>query len=126
MVALSEIDLNSKNARLWYVLGDTNPSAIKSAAEAVNKLAKIAFDTMELNSINAWCICNDSISRGILKSNHFNFIGRRRKCYFENGELQDKLLFDLLPDEHQELITEPKQRGFIAYHERSSLQNLSH
>lgn len=126
MVVLSDIDMNSKTGRIWYVLGDSNSFDESHITEAVNELVKNAFYKLGLSSITAWCFSDDLLSKEVLRNNHFNFIGKRRQCHLKKGQLEDKLLFDLLAQEYQDFICEPIPARFMPYHERSSLQNLSH
>lgn len=125
-IALSDLNLTTKTARIWYLCGNTALVDKKELAEAVNQVVRIAFDNYGLESLHAWCLSSDSISREILNINHFNFIGRQRQCFVEHGKLMDKLLFDMLAKEYQEYRFVPAEKRFLPYHERSSLQNINH
>src|SRR5690606_14752818 len=117
IVVLSEIDMQSKSARIWYVLGHSNP---EYATEGINELLRIAFHQLGLSSVNAWCVADDTLSKEVLRNNHFNFIGKRRQCHLCKDKLEDKLLFDLLASEFQDAVHEESHSRFMPYHERSS------
>lgn len=126
IVALSEINIHSKTARLWYVMASVNPVDIKYLSEAMHQMAVIAFNELGLESIYAWTLNTDAISKQVLVNNRFNFIGRRRQCHPIDGKLYDRLLYDIIAEDFLESAFDNSKPRFLPYHERSSLQNLNH
>lgn len=126
MIALSEINMHSKTARMWYVLSSVNSTYIKNLTDAAHQIACLGFSELGLESIHAWTLNNDELSKQILINNRFNFIGRRRQCHPENGKLHDRLLYDIVADEFLEIAYQQSSPRLLPYHERSSLQNLNH
>lgn len=125
LVALSNIDLISKTARIWYLIGDKDHSNNDMATKAVNECLSYGFLNLGLESIYAWMVCDDRSSGQILTKNHFNFIGRRRQCHPADGKLYDRMLYDLLSTEFLEYNYE-QYRSFLQHNEQSSLSNFSY
>jgi len=101
LVALSNITATFKSARLWYVLGDKRQSGRGYTSNAVGKMLTLAFTELELETVNAWALEQNKASIRVLTKNGFRLIGRQRRCHAVDGELLDRLWFDILASEHQ-------------------------
>jgi len=102
MVAFSDIDHDSKTARLWFVLGDKNFAGKGYTKRAVYECLRYAFFDIGLNSVIAHTVKENEASINILEQCRFNFIGRRRQCQPFDNHLSDLLLYDLLAAEFLE------------------------
>lgn len=103
LVALSDISIKFNSATLWYILGNKKFWGRRYTTRAVNKMLTHAFDKINLKTVYAWAVEQNTPSIKILRNNNFKLIGRRRKCHHVNGEVCDRLLFDLLDSEHQNI-----------------------
>jgi RimJ/RimL family protein N-acetyltransferase len=103
LVALSDIDRHVKTARLWYVLGDKHYSGQGYTSRAVSKLLALGFTEIGLQAISAWAVDQNTPSIRILERNHFQLIGKQRKCHYIDGHPCDRFLFDLLACEYKEI-----------------------
>lgn len=100
-VALSNMATAFGSATLWYVLGDKAYAGHGYTRCAVGRLLARGFGELGLTSVNAWAVETNPASVRILQKNGFRLIGRQRRCHLLNGELHDRLLFDLLATEHR-------------------------
>jgi RimJ/RimL family protein N-acetyltransferase len=53
--------------------------------------------------VSAWTVEINVAAQRVLERLHFRPIGRQRQCHVIDGQPYDRLLFDLLPSEHQEI-----------------------
>jgi RimJ/RimL family protein N-acetyltransferase len=102
LVALSDLDTVDRIAMVWYVLGDRASGGKGVTTAAVAMLAQIAFDTLDLEAINAWIIDGNEASRRVLLKNGFRETGRLRNAAAADGLRVDRVYFDLTRDEHQQ------------------------
>lgn len=103
IVGLSDVDRNFGTATLWAVLGDKEYGERRLTTRALSALLTIGFDEIGLTSVNAWTL---EINRGgqrIMDHLKFQFIGRQRKCHVIDGRRYDRLWYDLLAEEHEEI-----------------------
>jgi ribosomal-protein-alanine N-acetyltransferase len=100
IVALSQVCPRFRTATLWYVLGDQRYRGQGYTSCAVSALLLEAFGDLGLTAINAWAVDLNVPSIRILERNGFRCIGRQRRCHLVDGRPADRLLFDLLKDEH--------------------------
>ena len=102
LAALSNVSQGFRTAVLWVLLGDRRYSAKGYAYRSTAALLTLGFEDYGLQSINAWAVeCNYASLRTI-KRLHFRPIGRQRCCHYIDGQLFDRLWFDLLAGEHRE------------------------
>jgi len=105
IVGLNSVDRSSGTATLWAVAGEKSFSVRGYVSLATSKFLTLAFRDLGLRAINTWIVdCNPSL-RSLQRLN-FRFIGRQRQCHIIDGRPHDRLLFDLLAAEHQELAEE--------------------
>lgn len=100
IVALSNIARASRTASLWYVLGDKGYAARGCTTEAVRHLLDHAFGPLGLQAVFAWAVAENVPSVRVLEKTGFQYIGRQRRCHALDGRMVDRLLFDLLHEEH--------------------------
>lgn len=103
VVGLSNVNRNSGIANTWIALGDRRFSAKGYPTRAVSKLLAYAFRELNLNAVQAWCVeCNHASAR-IIRRLNFQPIGRQRRCHRIDDRTYDRLWFDLLPSEFEEI-----------------------
>src|SRR5881398_2462856 len=71
--------------------------------EAVSKMLTFGFTELGLHVVNAWTVEINIPAQRVLEALHFKYIGRQRQCYYIDDRPYDRLLFDLLATEHQEI-----------------------
>jgi RimJ/RimL family protein N-acetyltransferase len=102
VVGLSNINHHFKTANIWVVVGDKSFSSRGYATAAASKMLTIAFRELGLEAIHTWIVEHNQSVR-MAKRLKFRLIGRQRQCHWINGHLYDRLWFDLLASEHEEL-----------------------
>ena len=103
LVALSNIHHMFKTATLWFLLGDKSYANQGYTTRAVSKILSLGFQGLGLQAVNAWAVDQNIASIKTLERNNFRFIGRQRECHYINGCPCDRLLFDILKSEHEEI-----------------------
>lgn len=102
VVGLSNVDRRFKSAgSLWAVLGNKRYGGF--ARRAASKLLTHGFRELGLEVIGAWAVAVNVASRRALEQLHFRYVGRQRRCHWIDGQPQDRLLYDLLATEHEDL-----------------------
>jgi len=99
LVALSDLDVVSRSASVWCVLGEKECAGRGYSSRAVNDCLAYGFNELGLESISAWTLPLNIASLHILRQNGFRYIGRQRRCHPLDGKLYDRLLYDLLAEE---------------------------
>lgn len=101
IVGLTNVDRNFKTASLWAVLGLKRYGG--HTVRACSKMLTFAFTELGLRAVNAWTVEINVAAQRVLERCHFRHIGRQRQCHVIDGRPYDRLLFDLLATEHQEI-----------------------
>lgn len=101
LVGLTNVDRKFKTASIWAVLGNKRHGG--STTEACAKMLTVGFTEVGLHAINAWTLETNRPAQRVLERLHFNYIGRQRQCHTIDGRSLDRLLFDLLATEHQDM-----------------------
>jgi RimJ/RimL family protein N-acetyltransferase len=101
LAGLTNVDRRFKTASLWAVLGDKRSGGCTT--EAVSKLLTLGFTELGLKAINAWTVEVNIAAQRVLQHLGFKYIGRQRRCHYIEGRPYDRLLYDLLAEEHKEL-----------------------
>lgn len=105
VVGLSNVDRRFKSAgSLWAVLGNKRYGGF--ARRAASKLLTYGFRELGLEVIGAWTVEVNVASRRALEQLRFRYIGRQRRCHWIDGQPHDRLLYDLLATEHEDLPDE--------------------
>ncbi len=102
IVGLNNVDRVFKTATFWGVSGEKSFRNRGYSTIASSKLLTLAFQDLGLHVINTWAVEHNPSLRTIERLG-FRFIGRQRRCHCIDGQLFDRLLFDLLASEHREL-----------------------
>lgn len=105
VVGLSNVDYNFKTATIWVLLGDKQMSYKGYPTRAAARILTLGFNELKLRSINAWAVKSNHASVRIIRKLNFRCIGTQRNCHCIDGVVCDRLLFDLLPEEHREMET---------------------
>ena len=102
IVGLNGVDRNFRTATFWGASGDKSFRNRGYSTFASSKLLTLGFHALGLHSINTWVADHNSSVRTVERL-HFRLIGRQRQCHYIDGRPHDRLLYDLLASEHQEL-----------------------
>lgn len=102
IVGLTNADHVFKTATFWGLSGDKSFRNRGYSTIASSKLMTLAFRDLGLHAVNTWAVDHNPSLRTIERLG-FRFIGRQRQCHCIDGRLYDRLLFDLLASEHQEI-----------------------
>lgn len=103
VVGLNNVDRYNKTAMIWAVLGDKSCARGGYATRAISKLLTLGFRELALGSIHSWSVEHNSAGIEVTKRLNLRFVGRQRQCHRIDGRAFDRLLFDILPDEHKEI-----------------------
>jgi RimJ/RimL family protein N-acetyltransferase len=109
IVGLNSVDRVFGTATLWAVAGEKSFSGRGYVSLASSRLLTLAFRDLGLHAVNTWIVDRNPSVRSLQRLN-FRFIGRQRQCHAIDGQLYDRLLFDLLASEHRELDEERWRR----------------
>jgi RimJ/RimL family protein N-acetyltransferase len=88
-------------AQFWGVRPMLRPPARLRNAVAMRIVLSLALRTYDLSSVQAWAVDGNLRSIRILEELGFKAGGRQRRCHPISGEMRDRLLFDLLPEEFE-------------------------
>ena len=110
LVGLSNINSQFKSATIWIVVGDKSYRARGYATLAASRMLTLGFGTLGLHTINTWIVEHNPSIR-IAQRLGFRLIGRQRQCHFIDGKPYDRLWFDLLASEHEEIRDDRYQRS---------------
>jgi RimJ/RimL family protein N-acetyltransferase len=102
IVGLTNVDRTFKTATFWGVSGDKSFRNRGYSTIASSKLMTLAFRDLGLHAVNTWAADRNPSLRTIERLG-FRLVGRLRQCHYIDGVLCDRLLFDLLASEHQEI-----------------------
>ena len=109
IVALSDIRRRSKTAgSLWAVLGRKRYAGY--TARAVSKLLTLGFGELGLEAVSAWTVESNVAARRMLEQLKFRYVGQLRRRHWIDGRPYDRLLYDLLATEHDEMPDTPMHR----------------
>jgi len=101
IVGLTNVDRNFKTASIWAVLGHKRYGGW--TMPACSKMLTFAFTELGLRAVSAWTVEINVPAQRVLERLRFRPIGRQRQCHVIEGRAYDRLLFDLLATEHQEV-----------------------
>ena len=102
VVGLSNINPHFRTANIWVVLGDRSHGGRGYASRATSKMLTLGFEALGLRAIHTW-IVEHNPSVHVAKRVGFRPIGRQRQCHYIDGQAYDRLWFDLLATEHEEI-----------------------
>jgi RimJ/RimL family protein N-acetyltransferase len=102
VVGLSNVNPHFKTANIWVVLGERSFAGQGYASRATSRMLTLGFVELGLNAIHTW-IVEHNPSIHVAKRVNFRAIGRQRQCHYIDGRAYDRLWFDLLASEHEEI-----------------------
>jgi RimJ/RimL family protein N-acetyltransferase len=110
VVGLSHVNPHFKTANIWVVLGEKSYAGQGYASRATSKMLTLGFVELGLRAIHTWIVEHNP---SIHVARHVNFrpIGRQRQCHCIDGHSYDRLWFDLLASEHEEIRDDQFQRS---------------
>jgi RimJ/RimL family protein N-acetyltransferase len=103
VVGLNDIDRHHKTAMLWGVMGDKAYARCGYTTRALSRLLTVGFRDLGLAAIQSWSVEPNESGIEVNKRLNFRPVGRQRQCHYVDGRPYDRLLFDLLASEHQEI-----------------------
>lgn len=103
VVGLSDIDREFRTATLWFVLGEKGYGRRGYTTRAASRLLTLGFRDLGLGAVSAWTVECNTGSRRVLERLNFRLVGRQRRCHYLDGRPFDRLWFDLLAGEHEEM-----------------------
>jgi RimJ/RimL family protein N-acetyltransferase len=109
VVGLSNVNPHFRTANIWVVLGDKSHSGRGYASRATSEMLTLGFEGMGLGSIHTWIVEHNPSIR-VAERVRFRPIGRQRKCHYIDGRAYDRLWFDLLASEHEEVLHVERRR----------------
>jgi len=110
IVGLNDLARSFKTGTLWGVVGERSFPARGSASSAASRLLTLAFSDLGLHTVTTWVVEHSPWLRTVERLN-FRFIGRQRQRHFIDGRPYDRLLFDLLAEEHREVEINGEHRS---------------
>jgi RimJ/RimL family protein N-acetyltransferase len=110
VVGLGNINPHFKTANIWVVVGDKSYLARGHATRASSKMLTLGFKELGLHSIHTWIVEHNPSLRMTRRLN-FRLIGRQRQCHAIDGHIYDRLWFDVLSSEHQEVFDVAQRRS---------------
>ena len=104
VVGLSNINTHFKTANFWVVLGDRTHAGQGYASRAASQMLTLGFTRPGpcTRSIPGSSSSNPSVH--VARAVNFRPIGRQRQCHYIDGRAYDRLWFDLLASEHEEIL----------------------
>ena len=102
LVGLANVNRHFKTANFLIVLGDRTFARKGYATRAGLEMFSIGFRDLGLHSIHTWVV-DGNHSVHLARNLNFKPIGRQRQCHYIDGRPYDRLWFDVLASEHQEL-----------------------
>jgi RimJ/RimL family protein N-acetyltransferase len=103
VVGLSNINRHFKTANFFIVLGDRTYARQGYANRASTEMLTLGFRDLGLHSIHTWIVESNHSVR-LARNINFKPIGRQRQCHYIDGRAYDRLWFDLLASEHEEIL----------------------
>ena len=102
IVGLANVNRHFKTANFLIVLGDRAFAKQGYATRAGLEMLTLGFRELGLHAIHTWIVEHNHSTR---LARHLNFkpIGRQRQCHYIDGHAYDRLWFDLLASEHEEI-----------------------
>jgi RimJ/RimL family protein N-acetyltransferase len=99
VVALGDVQWQSRSATIWCVLGDKSLAGRGYGTEAMRQGVALGFGECNLASVNTWVVDANVASRRMVERVGFRVIGVQRRCHRLGDRLHDRWLFDILPEE---------------------------
>lgn len=109
IVGLTNVSPHFKTANIWVVLGDRTHAGQGYASRATSKMLTLGFKELGLEAIHTW-IVEHNPSIHVARRVNFRPIGRQRQCHYIDGRAYDRLWFDLLACEHEEIKDVQRQQ----------------
>lgn len=102
VVGFSNLNRQFKTGTFWVVLGDKGRAGRGYASRATSRMLTLGFTELGLASIQTWIVEHNPSVR-VAERVKFRPVGRQRRCHVIDGRAYDRLLYDLLPSEHEEI-----------------------
>jgi RimJ/RimL family protein N-acetyltransferase len=110
LVGLSNVSRAFKTANFFVVLGDKAAAGRGYASRAGRAMLTLAFRELGLEAVHTW-IVEGNHSVHVARNMGFKPFGRQRRCHVIDGQPYDRLWYDVLAAEHEEVHdAEPRPR----------------
>lgn len=104
VAGLSNIDRTFRTALVSLcVLGDKRYTGRGYGTRALSRVVGLGFRALGLEAMQAWVVEHNVPSLRMLERLGFRYVGRQRRCHAIDGRPCDRILFDLLASEHEEV-----------------------
>lgn len=100
LVGLSNIDESTKSAELWFLLGDQRYKRLGLTTGAALMLLDHGFEQLDLQVVQSQTVVEHTAAIRILEHLGFRMVGRQRRCHLTSEKICDRLLYDMLAEEH--------------------------
>jgi RimJ/RimL family protein N-acetyltransferase len=110
VVGLGNLNPHFRTANIWVVLGDKSQAGRGYASRATSMMLTFGFKELGLGAIHTWIVEHNPSIR-VAQQVRFRPIGRQRKCHYIDGRAYDRLWFDLLAAEHEEVLDVERRRS---------------
>ena len=97
---LNGVDLSFGSATLWGAAGEKAFRSRGLGTLAASRVLTLGFRELGLRTINTWVVEHNPSLR-LIERLKFRYVGRQRQCHIIDGQVYDRLLFDLLASEHE-------------------------
>lgn len=102
VAGFSNVNPYFRTGTYWVVLGDKSQAGRGYASRATSRMLTFGFTELGLRAIQTW-IVEHNPSVQVAERVRFRFVGRQRQCHVIDGRSYDRLWYDLLPSEHEEI-----------------------
>ena len=102
VAGFSNVNPHFQTGTYWVVLGDKSQAGRGYASRATSRMLTFGFTELGLSAIQTW-IVEHNPSVQVAERVRFRFVGRQRQCHVIDGRSYDRLWYDLLPSEHEEI-----------------------
>jgi RimJ/RimL family protein N-acetyltransferase len=110
IVGLTNVNPSFRTANIWVVLGDRTHGGQGYASRATSRMLTLGFQELGLHAIHTW-IVEGNPSIHVARRVGFRPMGTQRQCHHIDGRAYDRLWFDLLACEHEELKDVQRQQS---------------
>lgn len=99
VVALAHVNTVFGTAMIWGLRARLRPPARTNMAAQMRVLMRHGFEKLGLNSIHGFVVDGNRPSCAGMRAAGFLEVGRQRRCHVIDGEVRDRILFDITREE---------------------------
>lgn len=99
VVALANLNRAFGTAMIWGLRPVLRPPVRSNMAIEMRHLLRYGFTELGLNSVYGFVVAGNTLSYSGMCSAGFKEVGRQRKCHVIDGQVKDRILFDITREE---------------------------